>query len=308
MDPIETDKWYGSKKRPAWAGKVTIKFESILHSHYGKIIRTTEVIGIVAPGSTSGRPSAPEPISNIRVSTAKNEPARYQYDPETGINAYNTGFVDAEKGHIMALELGGPDIPENIVPQWAKWQGCGEWRKMEQQIYDLAVKGNPTDASKSGYFLMFHGVINYPTQISVENAGLRRVCTPKGFTVCVTPLDRTSLKPIGPPQVVFNGEQQRDETDDKLAMRAFERLEGEDMDYDDWVKKGTDKKSKGEFKETGQDPLYRPPPITSKATKFDLTAYMQQCGIGIGLDGKVDLDEDDGEYQPTDSDGDHKME
>ena len=307
MKPIETDKWYGSTKRPAWAGLVTIKFESIAHSHYGQINRTTEVIGIVAPGSTTGRPSAPEPFSNIRVSTAKNEPARYRYDPDTGINAYNTGFVDAEKGHIMALELGGPDIPENIVPQWAKWQGCGEWRKMEKDIYDLAVRGNPTGAKTSGYLLMFHGVVNYPTQIAVEMAGMRRVCTPKGFTVKVTRLDKTSLKPIGTTEVVFDGEQQRDETDDMLAMRAFERLEGDDMDYDDWSKKGKGKKSKGEFKETGQDPRYRPPPIASKATAFDLTAYMQERGIGIGLDGKVNLDDDDGEFKPSEPDGDDAM-
>lgn len=302
MQPIQTDKWYGSKKRPSWAGLVTIKVENVVHKHFGSIDRTTEVIGIVAPGSTSGRPSAPEPSSNIRVSTAKNEPARYRYDPETGDNAYNTGFIDAEKGHIMALELGGPDIPENIVPQWAKWQGSGEWRRMEEAIYDLAVKGDPTGPSTSGYFLMFHAVVNYPTGIDVQSTGMRRVCTPKGFTVSVTCLDKSSLKPVGSTQVVFDKEQQdRNETDDMLAMRAFERVDGEDLDYDDWSKKTEGKKIKSEFVATGQDPLYRPPPITTKATPFDMTAYMQERGIGIGLDGKVKLDDDDDDdFKPTD--------
>jgi hypothetical protein len=117
MGSIETDAWFGGKKRPAWAGKVTIKWETIQHLHYGAFDRVTEVIGLVAPGSTSGRPSAKESICVMRISTAKNEPAKYRYDPSTGVNSYNTGIIDAEKGHVMALELGGPDISENIVPQ-----------------------------------------------------------------------------------------------------------------------------------------------------------------------------------------------
>jgi hypothetical protein len=34
-------------------------------------------------------------------------------------------------GHIFALELGGPNVAENIVPQWAFFQEHGTWRQME---------------------------------------------------------------------------------------------------------------------------------------------------------------------------------
>lgn len=55
-------------------------------------------------------------------------------DRETPFAPYS-GFICGDspyaKGHIMALELSGPDIPENIVPQFGQWQGVGDWRKME---------------------------------------------------------------------------------------------------------------------------------------------------------------------------------
>ncbi len=35
-------------------------------------------------------------------------------------------------GHIMALQLGGPDVSENIVPQYQQWQQSGRWRVLEK--------------------------------------------------------------------------------------------------------------------------------------------------------------------------------
>ncbi|QEH31569.1 hypothetical protein OJF2_00340 [Aquisphaera giovannonii] len=301
MNPIQTNKWYGSKTRPSWAGPVTIKFESVQHLHHGQFYRTTEVIGIIAPGATSGRPSAPEPISPQRVSTAKNEPARYRYDEETGVNAYNTGSVDQEKGHIMALELGGPDIPENIVPQWAKWQGSGEWRRMEVEIHDMAAQGDPSDPKSPGYRVMFHALVLYPEGLKVEWAGLRRVCTPRGFRLVLTKLDKVSGKPLGGAALTYEKEQAQNETDQMLALRAFERLEGADMDYDDVVKKAEKGKSKSEFVSTGQNPLYAPPPIKSNAAPVDFGAYMQQCGIKYSIDANNDIadESDDEDYDPS---------
>ena len=40
----------------------------------------------------------------------------------------------------MALHLGGPDVPENIVPQWKHWQRLGEWREMERSLDSYARK------------------------------------------------------------------------------------------------------------------------------------------------------------------------
>jgi len=47
-----------------------------------------------------------------------------------------------EYGHIMAWELAGPNVPENIVPQYAEWQGSESrthrsWRNMEVEIFNL---------------------------------------------------------------------------------------------------------------------------------------------------------------------------
>lgn len=48
-----------------------------------------------------------------------------------------------EYGHIMAWELGGPNVPENIVPMYAEWQGSESnvhesWRNMEIEIGTMA--------------------------------------------------------------------------------------------------------------------------------------------------------------------------
>ena len=306
MKSLETDEWFGGKKRPAWAGKVTIKWETIQHLHYGSFERVTEVIGLVAPGSTSGRPSAKESICVMRISTAKNEPAKYRYDPTTGVNAYNTGINDAEKGHVMALELGGPDISENIVPQWAKWQGSGVWRRMEEEIYQFAVKGDPGNLKTPGYHVMYHCLVGYLQGVKPEWAAMNRVCVPEAFRVYVTKVGKGDGKPVGPAELVFDAPHHRNETDDMLALRAFERIEGDDIAYDDWVKDGKKGKSKGSFAATGQDPLYTPPPIQSKATPFDLGAYMQDRGIRLSLNSKGEMtdDEDDQDYAPKDMDRD----
>jgi hypothetical protein len=73
--------------------------------------RPTALIGRVMPQSTRGRGLPPNP---------------------------NSGFVTAytpfDRGHIMALELNGPDISENIVPQYRMWQQTGSWRKVEVEL------------------------------------------------------------------------------------------------------------------------------------------------------------------------------
>jgi hypothetical protein len=56
-------------------------------------------------------------------------------------SGFKTGGTAFAQGHIMALELGGCDDSENIVPQYGQWQGNqnGAWRKMEKAVYDHAV-------------------------------------------------------------------------------------------------------------------------------------------------------------------------
>jgi hypothetical protein len=70
--------------------------------------RPVALVGRIQPTPTKGRPNPPQPIS--------------------GFVCASTPF---DLGHIMALELGGPDVTENIVPQYRHWQETGRWRQME---------------------------------------------------------------------------------------------------------------------------------------------------------------------------------
>jgi hypothetical protein len=80
--------------------------------------RPQMLIGEIFPQSSDGRDSPPDCYS--------------------GFDTAGTAFA---KGHIMALELGGCDDSENIVPQYGQWQGNqnGAWRKMEKAVYEHAV-------------------------------------------------------------------------------------------------------------------------------------------------------------------------
>jgi len=305
MKSIETNKWYGGDNRPTWAGSVTIKFECIPHKKYGTFARTTAVFVIIAPGATTGRASAPEPVCPQRVSSAKNVPAKYRVDVKTGVNAYNTGSVDQEKGHIMALELGGPDISENIVPQWAKWQGCGEWRRKEVEIHDLAVTGDPEDPKTPGYRLMFHAVVLYPKRLMVVSTALRRVCTPRAFKVRVTAIDKVSGQPLGHPVLNFEIVQDRNETDDLIALRALVPPEVAVEYYDDVVLTTENGKRKLKFVETGQNKRHKPPPIKSIAT-LDFGSYMQRSGLKFSLDANGEIADESSDEDFVAGDDDHE--
>jgi hypothetical protein len=52
------------------------------------------------------------------------------------LNDFEAGGTPFAFGHVMALELGGCDTRENIVPQYGQWQGnqLGAWRQMEIAI------------------------------------------------------------------------------------------------------------------------------------------------------------------------------
>jgi hypothetical protein len=314
---LVTDKWFGSKKRPKEFGPVTIKMEEIPRSRGARIIRPISVSGIVAPGATTKRPGAPEPIAGLRVSQAKAIPVKYRWNSTTGENAYNTGIPDAEKGHIMALELGGPDIPQNIVPQWAKWQGTGVWRRMEVGIKDLADEGLDPPAKQPGFYLQFHGLIQYVPFLVPSQAGHRRLAFPSRFIVYVTKLDLNTKNPISAPVCVFDQSPSRNETDDMIAMRTFMQLEekhgGADWDpgYDDWMNLEETKKGKkrniGDFQAGGQDARYVPiPKIKYSTNPFDLDAYSAKLGMklelnkmtNLNLTGPGESEADDPTYEP----------
>ena len=50
---------------------------------------------------------------------------------------WNESGID--RGHLFALNLGGSNQEENIVPQWAQWQRYERWREMERTVRGRAV-------------------------------------------------------------------------------------------------------------------------------------------------------------------------
>lgn len=74
--------------------------------------RPIKVEGFIIPVTVGVRTTTPQPSSGFNTTT----------------------LSDVDPGHVMALHLGGPDVPENIVPQWRSWQRLGNWREMERYL------------------------------------------------------------------------------------------------------------------------------------------------------------------------------
>eukprot|EP01083_Nonionella_stella_P256514 879093_1 len=108
-----TDIIWSTYHRPTWSGNVSINYTEPEDQIPGQIWK---VEGIVLPISTSGRPSSSNPY-----------------------NGYPTGGATGlDRGHLMALSIGGPNINFNIVPQSSQWQQSGGWKQMEDVIYNYA--------------------------------------------------------------------------------------------------------------------------------------------------------------------------
>jgi hypothetical protein len=117
MATVETYALFNNFVRPPWAGPVTISDSLPTPAIDPLAVRNPRSIkGIVVPVTTKGRKGAPVPFSGH----------------PTG-KAYAT-----DKGHMMGLEIGGPDISENISPQSNLWQQSGGWRKLEKEALNLA--------------------------------------------------------------------------------------------------------------------------------------------------------------------------
>lgn len=118
---IVTDKLFKGYLRPLWAGYVTID-DFVPGGLKGQALKpganARSVKGIVVPTTTKGRPAAPPAYSGTL----------------TGL-AYGT-----DRGHLMGLELGGPDIAENIAPQTSLWQQSGGWRQLEKAVVEEALR------------------------------------------------------------------------------------------------------------------------------------------------------------------------
>jgi len=165
MKTYRSNKIFDGSSRPSEYGDVMIECETINSGTPYQRSRPKLAHGLIFPVSTSGRGSAPEPASLFRIGMTKQIPKKF-----TALSARNTGRSDMNKGHIFALELGGPDVAENICPQFAQFQQNGEWRKMEIEAYDLAIKSNK--------FIHMSIVIVYGKAKTIS-----RSLTPMGFIV-----------------------------------------------------------------------------------------------------------------------------
>ncbi len=269
MPILFTDDWQLGKKRPSWAGPVSIVTEEIHHKIYGLIARQTSVMGAVVARSTKGRKSAPEPSTGFRVSTS---PSPLVF------NGRNSGRPDLDKGHIMALELGGPDISENIVPQWSNFQRNGKWKRMENDIRKTS------ESLDDDITLVFFALIHYKNYRDPSTATFTGICVPKGFTVYTIEQDTTGRQ--GAQKLVFDEDQAQDETDDMMGLRAMEKADKLDYTglFSDITTKGSGKKLKLAFGDSGQDALYGAPPVTySNPIQSPLT----QTTTKLSLDASV---------------------
>lgn len=206
-------------ERTTQSGPVTITLEEVELYELDKPIkreRPVRVSGLVEETVTTGRPAAPDPIAGKQIYFGTGKA------PKASIVApRNDGLTDAERGHIMALELGGPDIAENIVPQWAKFQGADTWRKMETAVLKKAK------ALPKGQRLNFIAQVFYKSSGELTPT-LNTFAVPTGFKVVTQVIG--DKKRVISEEVEFELGQAHDDTDEKLRDRKLKQIDGADDD------------------------------------------------------------------------------
>ena len=178
---VQYDKFWDGSARPNWdLEKVTITAEAFLPKRSlsgareiprGEMEHPTLATAIVLPVTTTGRPSPPDPESGLALKA-------YAYD----------------RGHLIGLELGGPDVSMNIAPQWAHFQRTQLWRKMERSVRDLAlaVMGIKTVPAASSWAKMVTAP-TYVVTIAVTLIYGREPMVPNKFRVVLKKLRMADL-------------------------------------------------------------------------------------------------------------------
>jgi len=201
----------GMGSRPRGYGPVEVSHQSIEHVSLGRLDRPVGAGGLIAPTVTSGRLSAPEPASGLRVSTSK----------KSGLDPRNSGIGDAHKGHIVALELGGPDVGANIVAQFGHFQSVGVWRAAERAALEIA-KTKERAGEQVEYLVKLH----YKPYLHPEQGSRKGLLFPTGFTVMVRPVNpKTGAR--GPAQILFNGENLQDEGQFREGNKKLDKADEE---------------------------------------------------------------------------------
>ena len=125
--------------------------------------RPTSVEGMITNTVTSDRGKAPEPTAVKQIATEVGK------KPAEVWTALFAGTHD--RGHIMGLQLGGIDDPQNIVPQFSLNQQSGIWRGIETNLLKspgMKVRFDVSYPSEEG---TYHDVI-VPNGISVSGAAV----------------------------------------------------------------------------------------------------------------------------------------
>lgn len=204
-------------QRTAQSGPVTITLQA-MHLYVGgeRVLRERPIAisGIVEPTVTGTRQATPDPISGVQIYIGKRKRPRL-----SAATPRNNGMPDAHRGHLMALELGGPNISENIVPQWANFQANGEWRQMERNVLAKAEL-----AQSNGQLL------RYTVQCYYKNSGaltptLRTFGVPSGFRATTQVITAHTQEE---PTVEFDQAQAQDETDTMISERQFAIAEAQE--------------------------------------------------------------------------------
>jgi len=95
--------------------------------------RPIYVEGVIELTDTDTHPSIADPISQFSVS-ASVKSRNFMKG-----NVIKSGRADMHKDFIMALELGGPNVPFNIIPLWAGFQNNADWKKFAANTKNLAL-------------------------------------------------------------------------------------------------------------------------------------------------------------------------
>jgi len=95
--------------------------------------RPIYVEGVIEVTEVNMHPDTADPISQFSVS-ASVKSRNFMKG-----NVRNSGRPDIHKDYIMALGLGGPDVPFNIIPLWANLQNNIQWKNFEANAKNLAI-------------------------------------------------------------------------------------------------------------------------------------------------------------------------
>lgn len=163
--PTDKDVWAGKQT----SGKAVRRTAKTARDKRVLGPRPTRIFGCVVPTVVSSggqRGTTPEPFAGWAVQ----------------------GDADVNRGHLMALELGGPNSAPNIAPQWGYWQRAEQWREMERHVENFARNLFDSQALKADVapqdFVTFDVVVEYAKLPTPKyKPSLRRWTFPIAFHV-----------------------------------------------------------------------------------------------------------------------------